>query len=102
MGAAAQGLPPLSLGRELPTGSARPSQSLLWPGAAYTWVGESAYSGCTIRQPTSRQIEPLSLIADLSLVEVMFGGSICLSFVLISQLVGNVGGETRVLFAGSC
>lgn len=92
---------PLSLGRELPTGSAWSLQSLLWPRAAYTWVGESAYSGCNIRQPTSRQIEPHSLIADLSLVKVMFGGSICPSLVLISQLVQNVGGEARVLFTGS-
>lgn len=71
------------------------AQSCLQP------VGESAYSGCNIRQPTSLQIEPCSPKAALSLVKVMFGGSICLPRVLLSQLLQNVGAETRILFINS-
>lgn len=76
-------------------GSAWFLQSLLRPKAAYTWVGESAYSGCSIRQPTSLQTEPRSLLAALSLVKVVFGDFMCLSLVLISQSVQNVGGGKR-------
>lgn len=50
----------------------------------------------------SLQLESHSLTAALSLVKVVFGGSICLSLVLISQLLQNVGGETRVLFISCC
>ena len=76
-------------------------QFLQWPQAAYSRVGEAAYSGCTRRQPTSPQREPRSPIAALSLVKVTLGGSICLSLVLLSQLDQKVGADAGALFISS-
>lgn len=95
---------PLSLGSELPTSSQvllRSCSSRPWPQAAYSRVGEPAYSGCTRRQPISPQREPHSPIVALSLVKVTLGGSICLSLVLLSQLDQNVGADAGALFISS-